>query len=101
MWPRESHLQIKEEISPPTLVGWQSKLPHINLEIEPGRTTGMGHGFHSGGNNSGTITGRFSQVSGGPAGDYDASVSIALANKMFPKRQPSISRKFVPNENAK
>ena len=83
------------------MVGWQSKLPQINLEIDPGRTSGMGHGFHSGGNNSGTITGRFSQVSGVPGGDYEPSVSIVLANKMFPKRQPSISRKFLPNEHGK
>ena len=59
LWPKESHLQIKEDINPPTLIGWQSKLPHINLEIEPFKSTALGHGFQSG-NNSGQITGRFS-----------------------------------------
>ena len=34
-------------------------------------------------------------------GDYDTSVSISVANKMFPKRHPNIARKFYPLDQFK
>jgi len=42
-----------------------------------------------------------SALGGGDYNSYGMSVSIALSNKMFPRRHPNIARKFFPVDNGK
>jgi len=39
VWPKDSPFTLKDDILPPTLLGWQGKLPHINIEMDPLKST--------------------------------------------------------------